>query len=215
MYEIVKHYPDGVGRTGRHLNELIKGSAFFPAGPGAKCGDGNGGPLPKYFPEKPIMFIAHNWGNQRMLDKAQYERGEATEKCWARSMDFLREADLDPERCFFTNALMGIKDGPAVGEMSNDPDYRKECEQYLSKQIELVDPSCIVSLGGASKRLCRRVYRQYGLRTEIVNIMHPSEREGNRRDTYAEWVRSQATEIRELLARLDPSLGSDANDSAK
>jgi uracil-DNA glycosylase len=143
-----------------------------------------------------------------MLDKANHDGGESTGTCWKRTMDFLHEAGLDPERCFFTNALMGIKEGSATGEMPSNSDYLSECEQYLFKQIEIVRPGGIISLGRTSKRLCRKVLKRYGLEIEIVNIMHPSARRINWGGSREEWVRFQAKKIRELLASLysDPHI---------
>ncbi|MGD0546315.1 MAG: uracil-DNA glycosylase family protein [Terracidiphilus sp.] len=139
-----------------------------------------------------------------MLDKARQNSGEATDTCWVRLMDFLREAGLDPQNCFFTNALMGIKAGSAAGDMPHDPDYRKECEQYLIKQIEIVHPSRIVSLGNASRLLCGKVYKQSGLKTEMINIMHPSARPVNWGGAYEEWVRKQAERIGESILITPP-----------
>ena len=81
--EIVREYPAGVLRTATTVDKLLPGIAAFGVGTGLACN-----PWRKLFPIDPIQFVAHNWGNPRMLLKSQKCGGEAGEVFWRRLFDF-------------------------------------------------------------------------------------------------------------------------------
>ena len=121
MNRVVMDYHRDVKRTPQKLSHLINGTAFFPGGTGLWRGKEPGGDLPLLFPEGSVMFIGHNFGNQKSLDLALFERGEvssAFKTLWSNLVAFLEHAGpLDPGRCFFTNALMGLRLNGRSGDM--------------------------------------------------------------------------------------------------
>ncbi|MGC2545685.1 MAG: uracil-DNA glycosylase family protein, partial [Silvibacterium sp.] len=197
--QIVRNYPEGIHPTADSVSDLIKGTAAFGVGPGLKCGKGNGKAWPELFPESPLHIFAHNWGNQRMLKKAQEAGGEADGVFWRRLIDFLERAEFDPANTHTTNVLQGIKSGPAAGNMSSDPTFLSQCLEYLREQVRIVQPRLIVTLGATSACLCRKADQQHRLGVEIITIMHPSTRARNWGGTYEAWVETQAKRLREAL----------------
>jgi uracil-DNA glycosylase len=147
MQTLVTKYHRDVRQTGSTLAGLIPGTAFFPGGSGLWRGVENGGQLPTEFPDAPVMFVGHNFDSCRAFKKAFAAGGEAGSQFWGKLLAILDAASLPPERCFFTNALMGLKPGSATGSMPSVRRYREQCERFLRKQIEIVRPSAVVALG--------------------------------------------------------------------
>lgn len=80
-------------------------------GAGVWRGHANGGALPKLFPKKSVMFVAHNFDSERGFAISLDCRGEVGGPFWQRLLRVLSAAGIDPDECFFTNALMGLKPG--------------------------------------------------------------------------------------------------------
>ena len=62
----------------------------------------------------------------------------------------LDEADIPRSQCFFTNVFMGLIDGPsAVGRFpgANDSLFVQRCRDFLVKQLNIVQPRLILTLG--------------------------------------------------------------------
>lgn len=173
MTTLVRSYHPATRKTGSSIPELISGTAFFPGGAGLWRGDQPFGGLPAHFPEGPVMFVAHNFDSIRAHDSAKLKGGEAKSFFWRTLLAYLENAGIDPEDGFFTNALMGLKPGSAVGDMPTVPGYEDECRRFLVRQIEIVKPSMIVALGQkAGKRV-----RAARPTVPSVVLLHPSARE--------------------------------------
>jgi uracil-DNA glycosylase len=129
--------------------------------------------LPDLFPDAPVMFVAHNFDSISAYEKCKRNGGEAQSFFWRTLLAYLSQASIRPERCFFTNALMGLKPGNAIGPMPAVPGYYDECQAFLKRQIEIVDPSLIVTLGQKARA------RVTNLQTTVpsVGLLHPSARE--------------------------------------
>jgi hypothetical protein len=147
MHLIVTNYHPTVKQTGLTLSSLIPGTAFFPGGSGLWRGLEPRGALPDLFPDASVMFVGHNFDSIRAFDKAFLNGGEAGGEFWRRLLVILAGASLAPEKCFFTNALMGLKPGSATGSMPSIRGYRDQCALFLQKQIDIVRPSAVVALG--------------------------------------------------------------------
>ncbi len=107
--QLISSYHPKVGRTEKTVDKLIDETAFFPGGTGLWRGENPHGLLPEYFPHAPMMFVAHNFGNEVGYKRACNKGGEAQYFFWQNLREYLRFAAVLPEHCFFTNALMGIK----------------------------------------------------------------------------------------------------------
>ena len=69
---------------------------------------------------------------------------------WTTLRALLKEASIAEERCFFTNAYMGLrKGGGTTGRFpgSRDPAFVKRCQSFLERQIAVQRPGAILTLG--------------------------------------------------------------------
>lgn len=192
MAEIVVSYP---GHIHRIEPPFIVGTAFFPGGCGLWCGLEHFAPAPIVFPETPVMFVAHNYAGASAFQKLRAKGGEGG--FWWRDimLPLLRGAGVDPARAFFTNALMGLKEGPSVGSMNAPKHFESECSRFLEKQIRIIQPSGIVAFGADAFRRVRLVS------SAVAKCVHPSAREFIPLGTRAERVRVRAAELRESMSR--------------
>ena len=200
MFRIVTNYHQSVRLTGRRVEDLIDGTAVFPGGSGLWRGDLCHGPLPQYFPESPVMFVAHNFDSAVAHDRSKNRGGEVESSFfWKVLIEILREAGVRPERCFFTNALMCLQPKSAVGSMPTAPGYEEQCGEFLRRQFEIVGPRAIIALGGKARA---RVSKAGG-ELSWIHIMHPSAREFRPLQTRSERIKVQAAAIREFLVSLN------------
>lgn len=145
-------YPDGV----EPVPACITGVAFFPGGAGL-WGTEMGRPLPP-MPVGKVMVIGHNFDSKDNYNKSR-QRGRENVKvgAWGSLVRLLRECDIAPEDCFFTNAYMGLKanvdqstgrnrsTGRFPGAVNHSFVYR--CHAFLLKQIQTQQPRLAFTLG--------------------------------------------------------------------
>lgn len=186
-------YHPSVTRTPTTPNSLIAGTAFFPGGSGLWRGHGRDGALPLLFPVHPIMFVGHNFDSQKAFARSLERRGEAYVPFWQRLLGILREARLAPEDCFFTNALMGLKPGSALGPMPSVPGYREQCKLFLAQQVKIVQPRAVVALGVNAKGYIAH------LQVPTVALSHPSDWRFRPMITRQERLNEEAEKLRALL----------------
>lgn len=203
MNRCVADYPAGVERTGDCISALIDGTSCFPGGTGIWRGDCYGGRLPLHFPNRPVMFIGHNFDSIEAHARAVRMKGEVNSTFWSNLKDFLANAGpLDPADCFFTNALMGLKPDKPDGTMPDCSGYRTRCQKFLIRQIEIIAPRAIIPLGGEAAAQLRRAKKLCGMRAEIdiAAVMHPSTRPKDQRSSRQAWLVTQGEVIRSTLA---------------
>jgi hypothetical protein len=193
MHTIVTKYHPTVTQTGLTLSGLIPGTAFFPGGFGLWRGLENMGPLPTLFPDTPIMFVGHNFDSIRAFDRAFENGGEAGGEFWRRLLCMLAAADVLPERCFFTNALMGLKPGSATGSMPSVRGYRDQCALFLQKQIEIVRPVAIVALGVKAEAYVSKLNQPW------IKSLHPTDWHFREKTTRQQRLKEQGELIAQFL----------------
>jgi uracil-DNA glycosylase len=139
----VAPYPPGVVP----VPGWIRGTAFFPGGTGLW----QTGPELPPMPVGGVMILGHNFdtlaGFQRSLTHAgENLRGET----WRNLLHLLDKVDIPRQRCFFTNAYMGLIDVPsALGRFpgAQDAAFVARCIWFLSEQIRVMRPRLICTLG--------------------------------------------------------------------
>jgi uracil-DNA glycosylase len=196
MKMLVTKYHPTIRQTGSTLSDLIPGTAFFPGGSGLWRGPVAGGPMPALFPDAPVMFVGHNFDSVRAFDQAFLNGGEANGEFWRRLSAILAGAALSPERCFFTNALMGLKPGSATGSMPSVHGYREQCALFLQKQIDIVRPSAVVALGVNAEGFVCRLDRPW------IRSLHPSDWHFREKATRQQRLTAQGVLIAEFLRLL-------------
>jgi uracil-DNA glycosylase len=193
MQTLVTKYHPTVRQTGSTLAGLIEGTAFFPGGSGLWRGLEARGSMPAHFPDSPVMFVGHNFDSIRAFDRALHKGGEAGGEFWRRLLAMLAGASLSPQRCFFTNALMGLKPGSATGSMPSVHGYREQCALFLQKQIEIVRPSVVVALGVRAESYVSKLDQPW------MRSRHPTDWHFRERITRLQRLKAQGELIAEFL----------------
>ena len=138
-------YPAGVVA----FPEPIPGTAFFPGGFGlwrAVAGD----PLPP-FPVGGVMVLGHDFHSETGYRESLARKAErATQPTWRNLVRLLGAAGIDLDRCFFTNAYMGLRagtgtTGPFPGRC--DPAFVAHCRRFLARQLAVQRPTLVLTLG--------------------------------------------------------------------
>jgi uracil-DNA glycosylase len=139
------------------------------------------------------MFVGHNFDSIRAFDKSFANGGEAGWEFWRRLLEILAGASLKPERCFFTNVLMGLKPGSATGSMPSVPGYKNQCSQFLQKQIEIVRPLALVALGVNAERFVSRLDLPW------IKSLHPTDWYFRETNTRQQRLKAQGAFIAKFL----------------
>jgi hypothetical protein len=155
----------------------VDGTSIFPAGIGLWRGGQPGGKAPIYFPRSPIMILLHNWGAVHELAVAHTLRwdGRADGRfgpTWNYLLRFLEASDVNQMQCFFTNVFVGLQPDQAVGRMNAGREFRRQCRAFLCKQIEIVRPRLVATLGSEPRDQCRMGKSQCPISS--VALLHPS-----------------------------------------
>ena len=119
------------------------GTAFFPVGaglwrPGTTLG------------QRPIVIVAHIFDGpsyRYALGPGGGNERVSGNRTWLGLRKVLDLAEIDIESCFLTNALMGIKTGRATGAVRGGRAYRSQCAAFLARQLQVLAPRLVVSLG--------------------------------------------------------------------
>ena len=186
-------YPAGVKPTPSTLERLLPGFSPFPFGWGLLRA---GIEWPEFFPDVTHMVLLHNWGNEKILKDARDSGGEAGAVWWKKRLrPILEERGIDLTRCFFSNALMGLKEGERCGDMSFDPDYRTDCQKFLRFQLEQINPSFMIHCGTPCDEVCTEAYATLSSPRHAA-IMHPASRSVNWGGLSVEkWIKREASKI--------------------
>ena len=121
------------------------------------------------------MFVAHNYAGAEAFKRLRAKGGEGG--FWWRDIviPLLRGSGIDPSRAFFTNALMGLKDGPSVGNMNASKQFESECSLFLQEQIRIVQPSGVVAFGADAYQRVRLVTSEVAKCLHLLPGVYPIE----------------------------------------
>jgi len=134
--------------------EPLPGTAAFAASAGLYRPHG-GRDLPP-FPYGGLMVVGHNLDSQ-----AGYERRRASGvshgdlvpgpamSTWVGLYRLLGLAGVERSEFFFTNVLVGLKEGKPTGQFSahRAPAYREWCAEFLEHQVRTMRPRVVLVLG--------------------------------------------------------------------
>jgi uracil-DNA glycosylase len=159
----VAPYPSGVVEVpGR-----IRGITFFPGGPGLW-----GVKADSHLPPLPIggiMVLGHNYDSEAGFGRTSRRGTEVMQvgtqaaknagfrgdykpcnPTWSGLWELLPEVPVPWERCFFTNAYMGLRKGSkATGRFpgSTDSAFVNRCRDFLRVQLSKQQPAIVLTLG--------------------------------------------------------------------
>ena len=109
------------------------------------------------------MFVGNNLDSaasfQRRLELGiPHGDPDRPMQTWRNLYRLLETAALDPRRCFFTNAYVGLIAGSQpVGTFpgASDAEFSAWCAGFLGYQLDVMRPSVIVALGTPARRFVR------------------------------------------------------------
>jgi uracil-DNA glycosylase len=138
-------YPAGVVPT----NGRIQGTAFFPGGSGLWATRA-GQPLPP-MPIGGVMVLGHNFDSEKgFADSRARGIEHINGPTWGTLRKLFNCAGIPMERCFFTNAFVGLKAGSDPNGAfpgAQDRDFVRRCQNFLLEQICMQQPQLILTLG--------------------------------------------------------------------
>lgn len=144
MLRTFRSYPEWVVA----VPEPIRGTTFFPGGLGLIS---EGMPRPSTAPPAEIMVVGQDFNTLRTYEITR-ERGSefATSRTWLNMRKVFPQLGLPIRQCFFTSYYVGLREqgretGPFPG--SRDRDFVQRCARFFERQLEILRPSVIVSLG--------------------------------------------------------------------
>lgn len=126
----------------------ISGLAFFPGGYGL-WGATLGNPLPT-FPVGGVMVLGHDFHSESGYAKSFPNGERLTIPTWRNLLALLKEVGLAPERCFFTNLYVGLREGSNnIGKFpgASDSAFVAHCKAFLLQQFKYQRPSLVLTLG--------------------------------------------------------------------
>lgn len=189
----LQRWPPGVVPVTEHID----GTAAFPAGTGLYETEPGAVPV---FPFGGVMFLAHN---PDAYDKF-IERKRAglphggrvkTMPYWRGIYRLLDAADVEPSRCYFTNAYAAFKAGAQPqGKMRSQLEDAFEvwCRDLVIDQITTMVPAVIVVMGEPAWRFAAALSPElshwsrgrvdaapvtatlHGVKAMVVPLLHPS-----------------------------------------
>lgn len=128
----------------------LDGLGVFPGGHGLWDAV-PGRPLPEL--RRPAVMVLANdfFTHAGFLELQTRPLGEnKSETFWRQLQLLLHDAEVPLNSCFFTNAIMGLRArGASTGKSPGfrNQSFRGQCEKFLARQIEVVRPAVILTLG--------------------------------------------------------------------
>jgi hypothetical protein len=190
MGRTVAPFPTGVSP----VPEPIEGTAFFPGGLGLWMEEPD---HDSDFPVGGCMVVGQDFNTVATYERALQSQSELRgSQTWHVLSRLLVRFDIRPERCFYTNAYMGLRaGGPETGRFpgARDSDFVNRCAIFFSRQLAVARPRLLLMLGMEPLRMlgpslfgikvpptlkaCDNFYPRQNLdygETAIVVLTHPS-----------------------------------------
>lgn len=128
------------------INCEISGVGFFPGARG--LWDDND----KTISNKRVMVLGHDFGGKKDFDRScRNGKENLSGATWKNLLEMLKEFGIEKEKCFFTNAVMGVRrDGISAIRKSpvyDCPHFLFDCQKFLLTQIRIQMPKLILVLG--------------------------------------------------------------------
>lgn len=136
--------------------EPISGTAFFPGGLGLLLDEFD---EPKS-DALDIMVVGHDFNTVASYEIARQRGSEFnTSRTWRNIRTVFPQLGLSLHGCFFTNFYMGLREcGPETGPFpgARDRSFVRNCARFFERQVEVMRPQLIVTLGLAPLKAIRR-----------------------------------------------------------
>lgn len=107
-----------------------------------------------------IMIVGQDFGSETdYKNKNIALNGENPQKqsTWKNLKPMLDNLGINPNECFYTNLLLGLrksKSNVGISPALDNEDYVKQCIEFFQKQIDAVNPKLIIFLGKVTYAIC-------------------------------------------------------------
>jgi uracil-DNA glycosylase family 4 len=189
MSRTFRSYPNGVVPVPGPIN----GTAFFPGGLGLLLDES----CEPHSDAAPVVVVGQDFNTVATYEIARQKGSEFdTSQTWRNMRTVFPQLGLSIRKCFFTNFYMGLREcGPETGPFpgARDRNFVLCCARFFERQIEVIRPQLIVTLGLAPLKAigkevfqlqtpntlseCVDVYRNLSAahgRVALVPLTHPS-----------------------------------------
>lgn len=147
----VRPYPSSMREIPYDPPGMIRRRGFFPGGNGC-IGD-----VPADPPS--IMIVGNDFGRVSDYEYAAQCGEEDLAGTWSGILELLGRAGVNPDDCFFTNAIMGARNASTNDEVTGpspglkDAGFVARCAAYLREQMAIIRPRGVVMLGKNQSRV--------------------------------------------------------------
>jgi hypothetical protein len=132
----------------------LAGQGFFPGGDGLWRDESMvAQQSPGLITAKGVMFLGNDFGTCMTFEKLR-KNGFENPLTWKHVKRRVARAGLDPSLTFFTNAVMGLRNGGSALDRKDwdaMPHFKGFCREFLAFQIETIQPKLIVVMGPTPK----------------------------------------------------------------
>lgn len=132
----------------------LKGQGFFPGGDGLWRDDEQIAQASSGLAAmRGIMFLGNDFGTCKSYERLRRKSFE-NPLTWKHVKRRIERAELPSSLTFFTNAVMGLRDGGTALDKKDwdaEPLFKVFCREFLVYQIETLQPKLIVVMGPVPK----------------------------------------------------------------
>lgn len=162
----VKSYPKEIVPV---PEERLNGTAFFPAGDGIYK-EGNWQPSEQY----PIMVLGQDYDNCFNFKKVRKSDAQSEIANKNPSWNNLEKIMInDLEKCFFTNAIMGLRindtknTGRSKAFSQKSDVFLKQNQEFFKIQLEVAKPDLVIGLGRFMPKFISGCFKEF---SELANV---------------------------------------------
>ncbi|MCX6278631.1 MAG: hypothetical protein NT004_11095 [Bacteroidetes bacterium] len=144
LFEEIKKYdfyPESMTRIAGEINNV----AFFPGGRGTFDNS-------EYISDKPIMIVGQDFDSFKNFERSRNAGGENIDKnpTWKNIRELLKNCEINPSDCFFTNAILGARNqirNTGKSPAFSDEKFLAYCKDFFLEVLEIQKPKLILVLG--------------------------------------------------------------------
>jgi len=119
----------------------IKGFSFFPGGKGIFYNSEEGSDKSETISDKEYMILGNDWGTLKYYDSAMNEpepKKDPTDPTSRNLLKLLKQVEIKPENCFFTNAILGVRtDREITAKPQGNEEFLYLCKEFFKKQVSV------------------------------------------------------------------------------
>lgn len=144
--------------NGMKKNCEMKGPGFFPGCIGIISQNVN-------ISEGNVMVLGQDFDTYKKHQEIKPEVGEIENNAtWRNLKKLLSDINIDPTKCFFTNAYMGLRSegtkntGASPASKKEATEFALQCHSFFKKQMQVIQPKLVLVLGKETARFLTKAF---------------------------------------------------------